>query len=78
MKKKKNLSNWRSESVLSEMERLHVLGGEHQIIDDAFPVNDACRTNGKCFHNNACFENGVCERNTVCEGFAHCTDVIGV
>lgn len=79
MKKKKQLSQIGSKSLLSEMEKLVVYGGENVVPPiEEFPTNDPCNLNGSCSNNSACSENGVCVRNSACYGFSHCTDVIGV
>lgn len=79
MKKKKEMSRIGSESLLSEMEKLVVFGGENVVPPlEEFPTNDPCRQNGSCSNNSSCSENGVCLRNTSCSGFTHCTDVNGV
>ena len=78
MKKKKQLTEIESESLLSEMEKLVVYGGEEVLYDDTLLLNDVCRHNGDCHHNTSCDENGVCIRNNACTGFTHCRDVLGV
>lgn len=68
MKRKELVCFENSKNLLTEMEMLHVLGGE----DDGGTENSGCLSNDECSGNSMCSNNTSCSNNSWCIGNDTC------
>lgn len=68
------LAEFRSDSLLSEMEQLKIYGGSGN--PKEFLPNDGCSSNTDCTGNSGCNGNTSCNHNDSCIGHNKCSDLI--